>query len=454
LSQGLTAFEGRAIASLASLYAFRMMGLFMVLPVLMLYGQDYQESTPLLMGLALGAYGFTQAIFQIPFGSLSDRLGRKPVIFIGLLIFAIGSIVAASAETVYGLILGRCLQGAGAIASAIMALVADLTSDESRTKAMASIGASIGLSFSVALVVGPALTKFGGGLHAVFILTAVLAVIGMLILWRWVPTPVITAKRHRDTGTVPELVQQMLRHGELQRLNFGVFVLHAALMASFVAVPLVLEQHLNIHRDNHWQVYLPILLLAFVAMIPFIIVAEKKRKMKHVFVCSVAILAVMEFSLALWHDQKVMFLLALFLFFVAFNLLEATLPSLMSKIAPVGAKGTASGIYSTCQFMGAFVGGVGGGWLLQEYGLSAVYVGAGVLLLMWLLVAQNMKTPKHLARIQVTLAGAELDLAEEQLLQVSGVVEVLLIAEEQTAYLKVNSALFDRDAMMRLACIK
>ncbi len=454
MSQGLTAFEGRAIASLASLYAFRMMGLFMVLPVLMLYGQDYQESTPLLMGLALGAYGFTQAIFQIPFGSLSDRLGRKPVIFIGLLIFAIGSIVAASAETVYGLILGRCLQGAGAIASAIMALVADLTSDESRTKAMASIGASIGLSFSVALVVGPALTKFGGGLHAVFILTAVLAVIGMLILWRWVPTPVITAKRHRDTGTVPELVQQMLRHGELQRLNFGVFVLHAALMASFVAVPLVLEQHLNIHRDNHWQVYLPILLLAFVAMIPFIIVAEKKRKMKHVFVCSVAILAVMEFSLALWHDQKVMFLLALFLFFVAFNLLEATLPSLMSKIAPVGAKGTASGIYSTCQFMGAFVGGVGGGWLLQEYGLSAVYVGAGVLLLMWLLVAQNMKTPKHLARIQVTLAGAELDLAEEQLLQVSGVVEVLLIAEEQTAYLKVNSALFDRDAMMRLACIK
>ena len=453
MSNGLTAFESRAIASLASLYAFRMMGLFMVLPVLMLYGDDYQGSTPMLMGLALGSYGLTQAILQIPFGSLSDRIGRKPVIFIGLLIFALGSIVAASAESVYGLILGRCLQGAGAIAGAIMALVADLTSDESRTKAMASIGASIGLSFSIALVLGPALTQFGG-LSAIFIVTAVMALVGILILWRWVPTPIITSRRHRDTGTVPELVRQMLSYGELQRLNLGVFVLHAALMASFVAVPLVLEQKLGIPRQDHWQVYLPLLLLAFAVMVPFIIMAEKFRQMKVVFVAAVALLAVMELALAFWYEQKSLFLLALFLFFVGFNLLEATLPSLMSKIAPVGAKGTASGIYSTFQFMGAFVGGVGGGWLLQEYGVAAVYIGASGLLIVWFLVAQNMKTPDYLSRVQVTLSETESDHAESQLLQLSGVVEVLLIREEQTAYLKVNPADFNHAAMMQLDCVK
>lgn len=453
MTSGLTAFESRAIASLASLYAFRMMGLFMVLPVLMLYGQDYQGSTPMLMGLALGSYGLTQAILQIPFGSLSDRIGRKPVIFIGLLIFALGSIVAASAESVYTLILGRCLQGAGAIAGAIMALVADLTSDESRTKAMATIGASIGLSFSIALVLGPALTQFGG-LSAIFIVTAVMALVGMLILWRWVPTPIMTSRRHRDTGTVPEMVRQMLSYGELQRLNLGVFVLHAALMASFVAVPLVLEQHLGISRENHWLVYLPLLLLAFAVMVPFIIIAEKLRQIKVVFVGAVALLALMEFALSFWYEQKILFLIALFLFFVGFNLLEATLPSLMSKIAPAGAKGTASGIYSTFQFMGAFVGGVGGGWLLQEFGVAAVYIGASSLLIVWFFVAQNMKTPEYLSRVQVALNDAESDHAESQLLQLSGVVEVLLIREEQTAYLKVNSANFNHAEMMQLDCVK
>lgn len=435
--------ERRAIVSLASLYAFRMLGLFMVLPVLVLYGDTYDASTPLLLGLALGAYGFTQALLQVPFGTLSDRIGRKPVIVVGLLIFALGSVVAAMAESIYGLILGRALQGAGSIAAAIMALVADLTQDENRTKAMASIGASIGVSFSVALVLGPALAQFGG-MSAIFAVTAGLAVLGILIVWRGVPTPIMTAKRHRDTAPVPELVSEVMSYGELQRLNLGVFILHGALMASFMAMPLVFEQGLAMDRSEHWMIYLPLLLLAFVVMVPFIIIAEKRRKMKTIFVGAVALLAVSELALSLLIDSRWAFLLALFFFFVAFNLLEATLPSLMSKIAPAGAKGTASGVYSTFQFLGAFVGGVGGGWLLQEFGVQAVFTGAAVSIILWLLVAQNMKPPKHLTSVQLPLGERSAEQADEYFSGLPGVVEVLLIEEEQVAYLKVDPETFDR----------
>ncbi len=446
MSEVITAVERRAIVSLASLYAFRMLGLFMVLPVLMLYGEHYEASTPLLLGMALGAYGFSQAILQIPFGSLSDRVGRKPVIIIGLLIFAMGSVVAAMAESIYGLILGRALQGAGAIAGAIMALVADVTQDQNRTKAMASIGASIGVSFSVALVLGPALAKIGG-MQAIFTMTAALAAVGLVIVWRWVPTPMATARRHRDTGTVPELVGQIARIGELQRLNFGVFVLHAVLMASFVAMPLVLEQNLAVGRDDHWLVYLPLLILAFVAMVPFIIIAEKQRKMKGVFISAVALLATSEVALACFIDVRWAFFVALFFFFIAFNLLEATLPSLMSKIAPAGAKGTASGIYSTCQFLGAFVGGVGGGWLLQEFTFSGVFIGAAVMLLLWLLIAQNMKSPKHLTLVKVPVSLDEVDRVDEFLSALPGVAEVIIIEDEATAYLKVDDREFDQQSI-------
>jgi MFS family permease len=441
-------FERRAVASLASLYAFRMLGLFMVLPVLSLYGDQYQGSTPLMLGVALGAYGFTQAILQIPFGMWSDRWGRKPVIAVGLLLFAAGSVLAAEAETVYELIAGRCLQGGGAIASAIMALVADLTSYENRTKAMAAIGASIGLSFSVALVLGP-LISGAYGLSGIFWLTAVLALFGLLILVRWVPTPVAVERRtHRDAGAVPELIGLTLRNGELLRLNLGVGVLHAVLMASFVVMPLILEQQLGIARDQHWQVYLPMLMLAFIAMVPFMIVAEKRRKIKPVFLAAVALLGVMELAMGLIYQQAWPFLVALFLFFTAFNLLEATLPSLMSKVAPAGSKGTASGIYSTCQFLGAFLGGVGGGWLLQYKGVESVFIVAALLVAVWWLVALTMKPPRFLTSVQVSLQeGTDMLVTKNRLEALPGVAEVVIIAEEQAAYLKVDNTVFDHAAV-------
>lgn len=437
--------ERQAVASLSVLYAFRMLGLFMVLPVLSLYGDNYSGSSALLLGLALGAYGCSQALLQIPFGILSDRIGRKPVIALGLLIFAAGSVLAACADSIYELILGRFLQGCGAIASAIMALVSDLTSEENRTKAMASIGASIGLSFSLALVLGPLLAS-AGGLSVIFSVTALLAVIGLLVLWRWVPSPIVQERRHREAGAVPELFWSTLRNRELLRLNFGIFTLHACLMASFLVLPNILELNLGLERERHWSIYLPILLLAFVVMLPFIIVAEKKRKIKPVFVSAVALLVTMLAVQGVVQYSIGLMLTALFLFFVAFNLLEATLPSLVSKVAPAGSKGTAMGLYSTCQFLGAFLGGVAGGWALQHYGAAAVYWGCAGLACLWLLVAFAMRPPRFLSGVFVSLEGGDLDVSAAALRELSGVHELVLIREEQAAYLKVDTREFDREA--------
>lgn len=437
--------ERQAVASLSVLYAFRMLGLFMVLPVLSLYGGSYSGSSALLMGVALGAYGCSQALLQIPFGMLSDKIGRKPVIAMGLIIFALGSVLAACAESVYELILGRFLQGCGAIASAIMALVSDLTSEENRTKAMASIGASIGLSFSLALVLGPLLAA-AGGLDLIFAVTALLAVVGLLVLWRWVPSPVVQERRHREAGAVPELFMATLCNRELLRLNFGIFTLHACLMASFLVLPNILELNLGLDREYHWSIYLPVLLLAFAVMLPFVIVAEKKRKIKPVFVSAVALLAAMLLLQGFVQYSLGLMLTALFLFFVAFNLLEATLPSLVSKVAPAGSKGTAMGLYSTCQFLGAFLGGVAGGWGLQRYSVEAVYWGSAGLALVWLGVAFLMRPPSFLTGVFVSLKGSDLDASATALRSLPGVHELVVIREECAAYLKVDAREFDREA--------
>ena len=272
----MTALERRTVGSLALLYSFRMLGLFMVLPLLALYAADMPGATPSLIGLALGIYGLTQALLQIPFGWLSDRVGRKPVIIGGLLLFALGSVVAGMADSVTGIILGRTLQGAGAIASTVMALVADLTREEQRTKAMAIVGMSIGLSFAVALVLGPAVAA-AGGLSAVFWFTAVLAIVGIVIVILLVPSPPAIGAEHSDVGTRAVLVGRSLRDPALARLNFGVFVLHFILMASFLVVPGFLEQTAGIDRERHWMVYLPALLLSIAGMVGDLVESLLKR---------------------------------------------------------------------------------------------------------------------------------------------------------------------------------
>lgn len=418
----------------------------MVLPILVLYGEAYDGATPLLLGLALGIYGLTQAVFQIPLGLLSDIWGRKPVIFIGLAVFACGSLIAAMATSVEGLILGRALQGSGAIASAIMAMVADLTSEENRTKAMAAIGASIGLSFSVAMILGPGIAAVGG-LSTVFVLSALLALCGMLVLHFVVPNPPRAPGSHRDTGAIPALMWQTAGNTQLLRLNWGIFALHFILMTTFVVIPVQLEDQLGIPRESHWMVYLGLLGTAFILMLPLVMLAERKRQVKPVFVSAIAALAV---TLAILGSQtlgRLPWLLVMLVFFTGFNLLEASLPSLVSKLSPAGAKGTAMGLYSTSQFLGAFGGGVCGGWLLQNQGAQQVYLAGAALAAVWWLIAITMRKPRFLSSICVNVDAdfqASLDL-----LKIPGVEEALLVSEEALLYLKVDKQVLDEAELER-----
>ncbi|WP_406828923.1 MFS transporter [Microbulbifer sp. ARAS458-1] len=358
--------ERRALAGLASLYVFRMLGLFMVLPVLSLYGSDYVGSTPALLGLALGAYGLSQAILQIPLGVLSDRWGRKPVIFLGLVVFALGSVVAAATDSVFGLIAGRLLQGAGAIAAATMALAADLTRDENRGKAMAVIGASIGVAFVLAVVLGP-LVAGVGGLSAIFWLTAVLALLAMLLVWRLVPNPERKERRGPQSGDFSKL----LAEGSVWRLVCGVFFLHLLLTALFVPLPLLLVEQLQLPSEQHWKLYAPLMLGAFVVMLPLMRMAEKRQQVPAAM--RLALLGLVFGGVALMPSvQGSWIVVCLGLFFLAFNLLEALLPAQLTRVAPEECRGAATGFYATAQFLGAFAGGSIAGILYGQGGAGLV----------------------------------------------------------------------------------
>ncbi len=443
----MTASEKRAVFGLAGVYGFRMLGLFLILPVFALFAEGLPGATPLLTGLAVGIYGLTQALLQIPFGLLSDRIGRKPVIFGGLLLFALGSVVAASADDVWMVILGRAVQGSGAIAAAVMALAADLTREENRTKAMATIGMTIGLSFMVAMMAGPVLGRLIG-VSGIFWLTAVLALLGVALVGLVVPTPTRSCV-HRDAEPIPAMFRRVLADGELLRLDLGIFSLHLILTALFLSVPLVLRD-LGLEPLQHGTLYLPVMLGSIAAMVPFVILAERRGLMKPVFLGAVAALAVAQFALGLFSSQFWGFVAALTLFFTAFNLLEATLPSLISKVAPVDAKGTAMGVYSTSQFAGAFVGGLVGGWVHQQFGLIAVFQAGALIAAAWLLLALGMRKPGRYTSRLLNLGRMEQGLAGElagRLRGVSGVVEAVVVADEGVAYLKVDRDQLDAAAL-------
>jgi len=376
----MNATERRALAGLASLYVFRMLGLFMVLPVLSVYGADYRGSTPALLGLALGAYGLSQALLQIPLGMLSDRWGRKPVIFMGLAVFALGSLVAAQADSVYGLIAGRVLQGCGAIAAATMALVADLTRAEQRGIAMAIIGAAIGLAFMLAVVLGPLLAGLGG-LAAIFWLTMGLALVGMLLVWRLVPDP----QSMRSSAVYRGSFRGLLRSASTWQLVSGVFFSHLLLTALFVPLPLAVVDRLGLPADAHWKLYGPLMLTAFVVMLPLMRLAERSGRVPQAMGLALAGLAAG--SVALLPAGNGFTLVALLaVFFVAFNLLEALLPAQLTRAAPTQARGAATGLYATLQFLGAFAGGSLGGGLYGLGGAGAVSALGFAVLLLWALL--------------------------------------------------------------------
>lgn len=451
ITSPMTPMEKRATLSLAGIYALRMMGLFMILPVLSLFAEQMTGSTPLLAGLAISIYGLSQALLQIPFGLLSDRYGRKKVIIFGLFLFALGSAVAALSTSIYGILAGRALQGSGAIAAAVMALVADLTQEVHRTKAMAMIGASIGLSFGAAIIIGPVMAHYAG-ISGIFWLTAGLSLLAMLVLLLIVPNPQ-KGLTHRDTELIPSQIGKVLSHPDLLRLDYGIFVLHLMLTASFVVVPLVMRDA-GLIQQKHWLVYLPVLVTSMAMIIPFVILAEKKRQMKKVFIGAIAALIIADTGLAGFYENLTGVIASLWLFFCGFNLLEATLPSLISKTAPADMKGTAMGAYSTAQFFGAFAGGACGGWLYGELGAPAVFLFAAAMALSWIVVAFFMTPPRYLSNLLLSLEAVQdqrtADTLTRQLLAVRGVEEVRLHFEEKTAYLKIDNTLLNRKALQEL----
>lgn len=385
----MTTDERRASISMAAVFALRMLGLFLVLPVFMLEASHYKGgSDPALMGLALGAYGLTQAFMQAPLGVASDRIGRKKVIVLGLIVFAVGSLIAAAATNVHLLIVGRAVQGAGAVSAAVTALLADLTRDEVRTKGMALVGVSIGLTFAVSLMVAPPLAGLVG-LSGLFVLTALLAAAGIAAVLWWTPAEPV---RHADQpqGRLAEV----WRHPALWRLHLGVFVLHSVQMSMWVVVPGLLLSA-GLPKAAQWQVYLPTVLLSFVLMIA-LFAAERGGHLLAMWRGAIALLALVQIAfLLLAHGAPDLSGIAvvLFFFFVAFNVLEASQPSLVSRLAPAHARGAALGVYNTMQSIGLFVGGAVGGELFKHWSATGVFVGTAVLALLWLIVGWAQPVP-------------------------------------------------------------
>lgn len=441
VSEKMSPTELRSTISLASIYGLRMLGMFLILPIFAIYAQTLeggQDHT--MVGLALGAYGLTQVLLQLPFGIASDKYGRKKLIYVGMLIFVIGSVVAAMGTDIFTVIIGRAIQGAGAVSAVVMALVADSTREEHRTKAMATIGGTIGVTFALSLVAGPLLNQWIG-VPGIFWMTAILSVFAMGVVKFLVPDPV-NSHFHSDAETAPGKIKEVLRNTQLLRLNFGAFSLHAAQMAMFVVVPFALKETSGMSENQHWQVYLPVLIISFVLMLPALIYAEKRAKLKPVFIGAVALMLFAQLLFAGAIHQFWWIVAALFVYFIAFNLLEATLPSLISKMAPAVSKGTAIGVHNTAQSLGIFIGAVVGGYLSGHYGFPSVFIFCAVLMGMWLLSALGMKTPPSVKTKMYHVEGLNENQAtalRSEIAKMAGVEEVVVLAQEQALIVKINN---------------
>lgn len=448
----MNSLELRASLGLAGVYALRMLGMFLILPVFALYAQTLQGAhNHTLIGFALGSYGLTQALLQLPLGMLSDKVGRKKVIYAGLVLFAIGSFVAGAAHDITILTIGRTIQGAGAISAAITALLADLTREENRTKAMAMIGMSIGTTFAVSLVLGPLLAQYIG-VNGIFDLTGVLSLMALVGVWLLIPNPAVS-RFHSDTEANTARLPAVLKNRELSRLNYGIFALHASQMAMFVTIPFALIKTAGLDKSHHWEVYLPVVTIGFLLMVPAIIYGEKKAKLKQVFVGAVALMAAAQLGMALALDSFWLIVIWLALYFIAFNILEATLPSLISKIAPPDAKGTAIGVYNTAQSFGLFLGAAAGGWLYTHYGPTGVFGFTSLLMLSWLLMSLTMAPPSAVRSVMYQIGESWQGNAQtlsQDLTTIRGVTEAIVVLEDRVAYLKVAQQGWDEEAVKQL----
>lgn len=432
----MNSVEKRAILGVGGIFALRMIGLFMIVPVFSVYGNDYTHATPFLIGLAVGVYGLGQAVFQIPMSLAADKFPRKPIIMLGLILFAIGGIIAANATDIYEVIIGRALAGSGAVSAVLMALLADVTREEMRTKAMATMGLTIATSIMLAFAFGPLLVG-SLGISGLFWLTAGFAVLAMVLLLI-VPSPMRVLKHNLDNKSIGQQLVDVLKIGDLNRLHIGIFALHLTMTAIFVILPHQLAEVMGLTVRQQGMVYLPLLFIGFAIAIPFIIIAEKKRKMRQVFLAAIGLMTGSLVLLALGSHWGVGIIFGLLLYFMGFNLLEATIPSWISKRAPVANKATAMGLNSSSQFFGAFVGGAMGGLLLNQpnflaWGILAIVMAASLLFII------PIADPPYLSSTTVTIPK-NIDIQDwsRQMLAIQGVDELVVMAKEQVAYLKLD----------------
>ena len=450
VSGRMSPLEMRASLSLASLFALRMIGLFLILPVFAIHAQQLPGGdSQTLVGVALGIYGLGQGILHIPYGMASDRYGRKRMIVIGLLLFALGSFVAAWASDITMVIVGRVLQGAGAISAPVTALAADITREAHRTKAMAMIGGSIGLTFAVSLVAAPALYD-AIGMDGIFNLTGALSLAAIWMTVSVVPPEPAGAVDPARPGRAGAL-REVLRNLEQLRLNLGIFSLHVVQMAIFVVIPAAFVRYGGLPVNEHWKIYLPVVLGSFVLMAPPLLHAERRGRMKFLFLAAIALLLSAELGFAVCLTNFTMAIALLLAFFVAFNILEASLPSLVSRVAPAASRGTALGVYNTTQALGLFTGGAAGGWLAQHFGESSVFVFGIAVIALWLGAASGMRVPGESAQRNFKVhAGADPVALRERLVRLRGVREAVVTPEKGIARLTVYPESFDERAVREI----
>ncbi|MCX9155785.1 MFS transporter [Niveibacterium sp. 24ML] len=442
----MSAQERRAGTTLAAIFALRMLGLFLILPVFSVFAQTLPGGSDLMWaGIALGAFGMVQAVFQVPFGMASDRFGRKPVIVAGLLMFAAGCALAAWAPNIGWMIVARALQGAGAISAAVSALAADLTREQHRTKVMAMIGSTIGLVFALSLVASPALYQWIG-MDGMFLLTGALSLLAIPLLLRAVPTPV------RMDSAMPRVpLASVVAEPQLAPLHFGVFAIHMIQMGMFLVVPRILVGADHMPIGEHWKIYLPVVLASFLIMVPAIIYAERQRQMRHVLLAAIGLILLTQVGFLLAGDAFWPIVGLLFVFFVGFNIVEASLPSLVSRIAPPQAKGAALGVYNTSQSIGAALGGAAGGAIASHFGASAVFASTTLLAIVWWLWARRMKNPPLLTERELAIdPHIEIASIRRDLLALPGVREAIVVPERRMAYLKINPERWDEASLHRL----
>ncbi len=444
-SKPMNAFEKRAVFSLAGIFGLRIFGLFLILPVFALYATGLEHTTPFLIGLTLGAYGLTQALLQIPFGILSDRWHRKKAIVLGLLIFAAGSLIAGLSDSIYGVLLGRLVQGAGAISAAVIALMADLTREDQRTKAMAIIGVGIGFVFMASMILGPIFEQWVG-VNGIFLFTAVAAILAIPVLLMITPDPQRVSQLEGQQ-TIKDQLIQVLQNPQLLKLDFGIFVLHCVLTAMFVVIPFTLIELGGLEKTQHWKVYGSVMVLGVIGMVPFLLISHQREKVQAsmrsaVFIlCAALLVLAININTSWWGV-----LIGLAIFFVGFNTMEAMLPSLISRIAPISSKGTATGVYSSAQFFGVFVGGALSGGLSGSYGYQAVMIFCFSLLLIWFLVSLFTKPFILHERHLIKMGSDDPVLLRERLEllgNIQGVKEVVLLEDEPLAYIKTDPDDFD-----------